>query len=113
MKVVALSSGGLDSSLLCHMLAVEESLMQLISFDYCQRHRVELEYASRCAERLGVPHEIVDIRDVGRRLKGSALTDDVTVPEGHYAEESMRRTVVPNRNAIMLAIAFGVATARG
>jgi 7-cyano-7-deazaguanine synthase len=55
---------------------------------------------------------MIDIRDVGRQLSGSALTDDVAVPDGHYAEESMRITVVPNRNAIMLAIAFGVAAAR-
>src|SRR5207248_658302 len=49
---------------------------------------------------------------IGRRLTGSALTDGEAVPEGHYAEETMRLTVVPNRNAIMLTIAFGVAMAR-
>ena len=49
----------------------------------------------------------------GAVLTGSALTDDVNVPDGHYAEDSMRVTVVPNRNAIMLTVAFGAAAARG
>jgi 7-cyano-7-deazaguanine synthase len=58
------------------------------------------------------PHDVVDIAAVGRLLTGSALTSGGgAVPEGHYAEETMRVTVVPNRNAIMLAIAFGVAAA--
>ena len=61
--------------------------------------------------RLGVPHDIIDISAVGRLLTGSALTSGEQVPEGHYAEDTMRITVVPNRNAIMLAIAFGVAAA--
>jgi 7-cyano-7-deazaguanine synthase len=59
-----------------------------------------------------VPHRVVDLRDVGAALSGSALTDDVAVPDGHYAEETMRITVVPNRNAIMLAVAFGMAAAQ-
>jgi len=46
-------------------------------------------------------------------LGGSALTDDIAVPDGHYAEETMKITVVPNRNAIMLTIAFGLASAQG
>jgi 7-cyano-7-deazaguanine synthase len=53
------------------------------------------------------------LRAIGAALTGSALTDDIDVPDGHYAEESMRVTVVPNRNAIMLTVAFGIAAARG
>jgi len=45
-------------------------------------------------------------------LSGSALTDEVAVPDGHYAEETMKLTIVPNRNAIMLTVAFGLAAAR-
>ena len=52
------------------------------------------------------------MRSIGAQLTGSALTDDLDVPDGHYAEETMRVTVVPNRNAIMLAVAFGVAAAQ-
>ncbi|TIV11330.1 MAG: 7-cyano-7-deazaguanine synthase QueC [Mesorhizobium sp.] len=109
MNALVICSGGLDSVSLAHKVATEQKLIGLLSFNYGQRHKKELGFASICAERLGVPHQIVDIRDVGRNLSGSALTDSVGVPDGHYAEASMRITVVPNRNAIMLAIAFGVA----
>jgi 7-cyano-7-deazaguanine synthase len=112
MKIIVVCSGGLDSVSLAHRMASEGELMGLISFDYGQRHRKELDYAARCAERLGVFHQIIDMTAVGAQLTGSALTDDIDVPDGHYAEDTMRVTVVPNRNAIMLAIAFGVAAAR-
>ncbi|WP_105383239.1 7-cyano-7-deazaguanine synthase QueC [Neorhizobium alkalisoli] len=112
MKTLVVCSGGLDSVSLAHKIAAEEELLGLISFDYGQRHRKELDFAAICARRLGVFHEIIDMRGVGSQLTGSALTDDVDVPDGHYAEETMRATVVPNRNAIMLAVAFGVAAAR-
>jgi len=111
-KTLVVCSGGLDSVTLAHKVAVDQTVIHLVSFDYGQRHRRELDYARRCARRLGVTHDIVDITDIGRRLTGSALTDGEAVPEGHYAEEAMRLTVVPNRNAIMLTIAFGVAMAR-
>lgn len=113
MRTIVVCSGGIDSVSLAHRVAAERDLVGLLSFDYGQRHRKELEFAALCAVRLRVPHQVIDLRDVGRNLSGSALTDDVTVPDGHYAEETMRITVVPNRNAIMLAVAFGVASARG
>jgi 7-cyano-7-deazaguanine synthase len=115
MSVVAVCSGGLDSVTLTYKVAGEAALNSLVSFDYGQRHRKELGFAATCADRLGVPHRIVDLTSVTRFLKGSALTDaeSVAVPDGHYAEETMRITVVPNRNAIMLAIAFGIAAADG
>ncbi|WP_170330271.1 7-cyano-7-deazaguanine synthase QueC [Ruegeria arenilitoris] len=113
MKTIVICSGGLDSVSLAHIVARDHQLSGLISFDYGQRHRKELDYAALCAQRLGVPHDIIDLRSVGAVLTGSALTDDVDVPDGHYAEDSMRVTVVPNRNAIMLTVAFGAAAARG
>ena len=112
MKTIVICSGGLDSVSLAHKIAAENDLLALVSFDYGQRHKKELEFAALCAERLGVPHHIIDIRTIGAHLTGSALTDDVEVPDGHYAEETMRSTVVPNRNAIMLTIAFGLAAAQ-
>jgi 7-cyano-7-deazaguanine synthase len=112
MKTIVICSGGLDSVSLAHMVARERQLTRLVSFDYGQRHRKELDFAARCADRLDVPHDIIDLRGIGAALTGSALTDDIEVPDGHYAEESMRITVVPNRNAIMLAVAFGVAAAQ-
>ena len=110
-KTIVMCSGGLDSVTLAHKVAAESTLTRLVSFDYSQRHNKELKYARRCATSLMAPHDMVDIAAVGRLLTGSALTSGGAVPEGHYAEETMRVTVVPNRNAIMLAIAFGVAAA--
>ncbi|WP_416408976.1 7-cyano-7-deazaguanine synthase QueC [Agrobacterium rosae] len=112
MKTIVICSGGLDSVSLAHKIAAENELIALVSFDYGQRHKKELDFAALCASRLGVPHHIIDIRTIGAHLTGSALTDDVEVPDGHYAEETMRSTVVPNRNAIMLTIAFGLAAAQ-
>ncbi|WP_170419330.1 7-cyano-7-deazaguanine synthase QueC [Ruegeria atlantica] len=113
MKTTLVCSGGLDSVSLAHVLATDENLSRLVSFDYGQRHTKELTYAAACAARLNVPHHIIDLRSVGASLTGSALTDDVDVPDGHYAEETMKVTVVPNRNAIMLTIAYGVAATQG
>lgn len=111
MDTIVICSGGLDSVSLAHKVAGEGTLRGLLSFDYGQRHVKEVAYAAACANRLGVPHKVVDISGVGAALGGSALTDDVDVPDGHYAEETMKITIVPNRNAIMLAIAFGMAAA--
>lgn len=113
MKTIVICSGGLDSVSLAHLVAAERELTRLVSFDYGQRHRKEIDYAALAAQRLGVPHDVIDMRAIGAALTGSALTDDIDVPDGHYAEETMRITVVPNRNAIMLTIAFGVAAANG
>lgn len=110
MKTLVVCSGGLDSVTLAYKVAAKHTLTRLLSFDYGQRHQLELGYAKCCAEALFVPHHVIDITGVGALLSGSALTGNIDVPDGHYAEESMKITVVPNRNAIMLAIAFGVAS---
>lgn len=112
MKTLVVCSGGLDSVSLAHKVAGERVLAGLVTFDYGQRHRREIDYAAACAQRLGVPFDVIDISGVGKALGGSALTDDIAVPDGHYAQETMKITVVPNRNAIMLTIAFGIAAAR-
>ncbi|WP_420334532.1 7-cyano-7-deazaguanine synthase QueC [Roseibium sp.] len=113
MKTLVICSGGMDSVTLAHRIAQDHELAGLISFDYGQRHRKELDFAALCAEELGTEHILMDISNIGRQLTGSALTDDVDVPDGHYAEDTMKITVVPNRNAIMLAIAYGIAASRG
>jgi 7-cyano-7-deazaguanine synthase len=111
---VVIASGGLDSTAVAYWLADKGSQLTLLSFDYGQRHGKELEHAARIAERLGARHEVVDLVGVGRLLGGSALTDEaVDVPDGHYTDASMRITVVPNRNAIMLSVAVGAAVACG
>ncbi|MFG6083503.1 7-cyano-7-deazaguanine synthase QueC [Paracoccus litorisediminis] len=113
MNTAVVCSGGLDSVSLAHVLADAGKLRRIISFDYGQRHRKELDFARAAADRLGVPFHLIDLSGVGAALSGSALTDDIDVPDGHYAEETMRITVVPNRNAIMLTVAFGLAAAQG
>ena len=110
---VVLFSGGLDSTVLLTK-ARRHGPATALSFFYGQRHSTELEHAQRIAEALGVPHYVIDLQDVGRHLVGSALTDDaVAVPDGHYAEATMRSTIVPGRNAILLSIAAGYAAAHG
>jgi 7-cyano-7-deazaguanine synthase len=108
-RALVLDSGGLDSATLAHQLKAEGSLGYLLSFDYGQRHGRELDCARQCAAHLGVPHDVIDIRDVGRKLTRSVLTGAGLVPQGYYTEQSMQSTVVPNRNAIFLSIACAIA----
>lgn len=113
-RTLLILSGGMDSTTLLHHLRQKGDRILAISFDYGQRHRKELEYASRSCGRLEVEHRIVDIRNIGELLQGNALTSkDIEVPDGHYEDESMRLTVVPNRNMIMMAIAGGHAISEG
>ena len=111
---VLIVSGGMDSVTLAHYFHVRGWKLVLLSFDYGQRHVKELAFAKACADRLGAVHKIVDLHSITELLPGSSLTDPtVEVPEGHYAAESMKSTVVPNRNAIMLSIAWAHAVAIG
>lgn len=110
MRALAVVSGGLDSTTLAYDLGAFGELGAIISFDYGQRHAKELEFAELNAAALQVPWNRVDL--TGLKLGGSALTDPaVPVPDGHYAEDTMKATVVPNRNAIMISIATGYAVA--
>ncbi len=113
MKTLVICSGGLDSVTLAYMVSQQRELAAVLSFDYGQRHQKEIEYARHCADLLKAPYQQIDITSVGQVLTGSSLTDDIEVPDGHYAEDSMKSTVVPNRNTIMLSIAFGMAVSIG
>lgn len=111
---LVLLSGGLDSSTLLAQCASDATAGLALSVDYGQRHIRELEAAAAIARHYGVEHLVLDLTDWGRLLPGSALTDrSVTVPHGHYADETMAATVVPNRNATLLMAAAGVALAAG
>ena len=107
-QTVVICSGGLDSVTLAYMVADKSDLVLILSFDYGQKHLKEIGFAQTAAIALGCPHKVISLSDVGRALTGSALTDDIEVPDGHYAEDNMRVTIVPNRNTIMLAVAFGL-----
>lgn len=111
---VVLLSGGMDSTTaLAVALDDRHTVKVAVSVDYGQRHRRELDAAAAIAARYGIEHVVVQLAIPGG-LAGSALTDpDVPVPHGHYADASMKATVVPNRNAIMANIAAGIAISRG
>jgi 7-cyano-7-deazaguanine synthase len=109
-SAVVLCSGGIDSATLAYKVVAERRLDRLVSFDYGQRHRREIEHAALIAAELGARHDIVDITALGKFLMSSSLiSGGDAVPDGHYAQDNMKSTVVPNRNAIMLSIAFGIA----
>lgn len=117
MKAIVLLSGGMDSTTLAYAIRHDnpDAELSALAFDYGQRHgQKELPKASKTARELGMSFDVVNITSLTRFLSGSALTDpgNVEVPEGHYSDETMKATVVPNRNAIMLNIAIGVAVAR-
>jgi 7-cyano-7-deazaguanine synthase len=112
-KAIAIVSGGLDSVTLAYLLAAEGWSLRLLAYDYGQKHKREVEFARECAQDLGAAFDLVDLRSAGRLLSGSALTEEsIAVPHGHYAAPNMAITVVPNRNAIFLAIAYGAAVAQ-
>ena len=108
-KVVVIYSGGMDSFTVLNKVLQEGFDVHATSFNYGQRHSKELLFAKAVTEKLGITHKIVDISPINQLIAGSALTDDIDVPEGHYEELSMQQTVVPNRNMIMLSLAVGYA----
>ncbi|WJW79952.1 7-cyano-7-deazaguanine synthase QueC [Bartonella sp. TP] len=109
MTSLLICSGGLDSVSLAYNLAYNKKLKAIISFDYNQRHKKELLFAKQCASDLSVDFEIFDLSNITKALDNSALTSAIDVPDGHYAEKTMKITEVPNRNAIFLCIAFAAA----
>lgn len=112
--VVVIYSGGMDSFTLLHLARSQGREVHALSFDYGQRHVRELDYASSVCAGLGVDHRVVDITSIQALLQGSSLTTDGgAIPEGHYAAENMKSTVVPNRNMILLSLAIGHAVSTG
>jgi 7-cyano-7-deazaguanine synthase len=108
---VALVSGGLDSMVAAALAVEAGKTLVALTIDYNQRHRVELQAASRIAERLRAERHIVLPLDL-TRFGGSALTADIDVPkEGVGAEIPV--TYVPARNTIFLSLALGLAEATG
>jgi 7-cyano-7-deazaguanine synthase len=108
-KVVVIYSGGMDSFTVLNKAIRQGYDVYALSFDYGQRHVKELKVAAAACQQLGVHHKVVDISAINSLIGGSSLTDDIEVPEGHYEEESMKSTVVPNRNMILLSLAVGYA----
>lgn len=108
-KAVIILSGGMDSTTLAYDLCDKGFELYALSFDYGQRHKKELKCAETTCDKLGISHHIVDLSSITALVSNSALTGNIDVPEGHYADDNMKLTVVPNRNMIMLSIAIGYA----
>ncbi len=112
-KAVVLLSGGLDSAT-CMYIARERGFeIEAISFDYRQRHSVELTAARNLAASCGANHTVIDVNL--RAIGGSALTADIDVPKGGahlHGAQAIPATYVPVRNLVFLSLAYALAEAR-
>lgn len=108
---VIILSGGMDSVTLLYNRKNEIALA--ITFDYGSNHnKREAECAKYHCEQLDIEHIIIPLDFIHQYFKSSLLEGADAVPEGHYADENMKSTVVPFRNGIMLSIACGIAESR-
>ena len=114
MKVVVLLSGGLDSVTALYHAAREHEVIAALSFDYGSKHNpCELPMAAHHCQHLNVPHFISPLTFMNEFFKSDLLQTGGAIPDGHYEAESMKQTVVPFRNGIMLSIAGGFAESHG
>ena len=105
-------SGGMDSVTLLYDRADEIALA--VSFDYGSNHNhKEIPFAKKHCEALGIPHVVIPLKFMAEHFESSLLSGADAIPEGHYADENMKSTVVPFRNGIMLSIAAGLAESKG
>ena len=122
MKVIILS-GGMDSTTLLYDIArpfmkdyhVKDKPIPIkaISFNYNQRHKKELECAKETCKKFGIEHKIVDLTGLNEIAPSSLTRENQAVPHGHYADETMKSTVVPNRNMVMISLAVSYAIGIG
>lgn len=109
---VIILSGGMDSVTLLY--DQQERIALALTFDYGSKHNArEIPFARLHCERLGIPHIVIPLGFMAAYFKSSLLEGGDEIPEGHYADENMKSTVVPFRNGIMLSIAVGMAESRG
>jgi len=109
-KVIAVVSGGLDSTTMLYHIIEQGYHPIVLTFHYGQKHKLEIEYAQATCDKLGLEHHVISIP----ALPGSSLTDkDVEVPKEDYSVETQKLTVVPNRNMVFLSVAASYAIAYG
>jgi 7-cyano-7-deazaguanine synthase len=109
---VIILSGGMDSTTLLY--DQQERIALAVTFDYGSKHNArEIPFAELHCRRLGIKHVVVKLDFMTKYFKSSLLQGGEDIPEGHYAEENMKSTVVPFRNGIMLSIAIGMAESAG
>lgn len=105
-------SGGMDSITLLN--EYKDEIAIAVTFNYGSNHaEKEIGFAKLHCERLGIKHLIIPLEFMHQYFKSSLLEGADAIPEGHYASENMKSTVVPFRNGIMLAIACGLAESNG
>ena len=108
MKAVLIYSGGLDSTTLLY--EYKDSIKLALSFDYGSKHNArEIDFARLNCEKLGISHMVIPLEFIGQYFRSDLLLSGGDIPEGSYADENMRSTVVPFRNGIMLSVAIGMA----
>lgn len=113
-KSIVLLSGGLDSTTLLYHMHRDHHVVACLSFDYGSKHNHrELPMAAYHCEKLALPHTVIPMAFMNDYFKSDLLQSGGHVPDGHYAAENMKQTVVPARNAIMLSIAAGFAESQG
>lgn len=109
---IIILSGGMDSVTLLHYR--KDRIALAVSFDYGSNHNArEIECARKQCEMVGIEHLVIPLEFMGKYFKSSLLEGAEKIPEGHYADDNMKSTVVPFRNGIMLSIACGLAESRG
>ena len=108
MASLLIYSGGLDSTTMLY--EYKDSIALAVSFDYGSKHNArEIACAAENCRLLGVRHMILPLGFIGQYFRSDLLLSGGEIPEGSYADENMRSTVVPFRNGIMLAVAAGLA----
>lgn len=114
MKTVVLLSGGMDSVTAFYQVKRDHEVVAALSFDYGSKHNArELPFAKFHADRAGVPHRTIDLGFINDCFESDLLKNGGEIPDGHYAQDNMKRTVVPFRNGIMLSVACGFAESIG
>ena len=109
-KVVVLISGGMDSVAALYEAQQRYAVVGAVSFDYGSKHNhKEIPFAVWHCQKFGVPHRTIRLGFVDELFKSDLLQSGGTIPDGHYQELTMKQTVVPFRNGIMLSIAGGYA----
>ena len=110
MKVCVLLSGGMDSVVALYEVLGQHEVVACLSFDYGSKHNSrEIPFAKLHAKRNGIAHHTIPLDFMNTLFKSDLLKSGGEIPDGHYAEQTMKQTVVPFRNGIMLAIATGYA----
>jgi 7-cyano-7-deazaguanine synthase len=113
-KAVVLVSGGMDSVTALYDAAKRYDVVAGLSFDYGAKHNDrEIPFAAVHCRELGIRHEVIFLAFINRLFKSDLLKSGGEVPDGHYEELTMKQTVVPFRNGIMMAIVAGVAESMG